>query len=142
MKKNRSNEKCKRYSIGKIKRTLYSSMTKEKNDKNAITAFKTPPYQKRNTTSGKEKKNVDVRVNSISEVDTSELKLPLIAVYAHPEDYPGNYVARVYDVDVPTNTVIVKESLEEIEADIQENTGKVFLKRRKEDVPALVGVWV
>ena len=78
MRKTRNNQNHRHKSADLIHKTLYRSMTKEKNDKNAIAAFKTPPYQKRNTTSGKEKKKVDVRVNSISEVDTSELKLPLL----------------------------------------------------------------
>lgn len=82
------------------------------------------------------------RVESIKEVDFSGLKVPFVAVYRSPEDFPGMYVARVYDLDKPTNTVMVKTELEDIVEDIQGNTRMVFVPRGKEDVPALVGVWM
>ena len=82
------------------------------------------------------------RVNSISEVDMSGLFMPLIAVYEHPEDYPDKYVARVFDVDRPTDTVVIKDSLLEIQRDIGENTSRIFAPRGAEDVRSLVGVWI
>ena len=85
---------------------------------------------------------LEKRVESIKEVDFSGLKVPFVAVYRSPEDFPGMYVARVYDLDKPTDTVMVKTKLEDIVADIQENTRMVFVPRGKEDVPALVGVWM
>lgn len=119
-----------------IRKYLHSSMQKEKNTEKAQMAFKTPAYQKHM------RQPKDKIVNSISEVDMSGLRLPLIAVYEYPEDYPKSYVARIYDIDVPTNTVMVKDSLEEIQLDIMDNCGKVFYRRGTDDVPSLIGVWI
>lgn len=82
------------------------------------------------------------RVESIKEVDFSGLKVPFIAVYQRPEDFPEKCVARIYELDKPTDTIIVKDTLKEIEIDIQENTGMVFMPRKAEDVRSLVGVWM
>lgn len=81
------------------------------------------------------------RVESIQAVDFSGLKVPFIAVYKHPDDFPDKCVARIYELDKPTDTIMVKETLEEIEMDIR-NTGMVFTPRGTEDVPSLVGVWM
>ena len=82
------------------------------------------------------------RVDSIQEIDFSGLKMPFIAVYEHPDDFPNQCVARVYDLDKPTDTVMVKETVKEIEEDIRKNSAMVFMKRGTDDVPALVGVWM
>lgn len=82
------------------------------------------------------------RANSISEVDMGGLKMPLIAVYKHPDDFPDHYVARVFDMDKPTDTVIIKSSLSEIQEDIRTNAAMIFILRGAEDVRSLVGVWV
>ena len=82
------------------------------------------------------------RVNSISEVDMSGLITPVIAVYEHPDDFPDKYVARVFDALYPTHTVIIKDSLLDIQSDIGENTSRIFMPRGAEDVRSLVGVWI
>lgn len=82
------------------------------------------------------------RVKSIREVDFSGLKAPFIAVYKHPEDFPGECVARIYETDKPTDTLMVKDTVEEIEADIKKYTSMTFMHRGAEDVLSLVGVWM
>lgn len=82
------------------------------------------------------------QVNSISEVDFSGLGMPCIAVYNSPEDFPGRSVARVFDLDKPTDTVIVRDNPIEIAADIRRYTGMAFIPRMQEDVPSLIGVWM
>ena len=132
----RQDTKNKMRKANMIRRYLHSSMQKEKNDEKAQMAFKTPAYQKH------VRLKKDKIVNSIAEVDTSSLKLPLITVYEHPEDYPESYVARIFDIDIPTDTVIVKDSLEEIQLDIMDNTGKMFFRRSEKDAPSVIGVWL
>lgn len=78
------------------------------------------------------------RVESIREVDFSGLKVPFVAVYGHPD----KYVARIYELDRATDTIMVKETLEEIEMDIKEHTAMTFIPRGTADVPSLVGVWM
>lgn len=82
------------------------------------------------------------RVESIREVDFSGLKVPFVAVYGHPDDFPDKYVARIYELDRATNTIMVKETLEEIEMDIKEHTAMTFIPRGTADAPSLVGVWM
>lgn len=81
-------------------------------------------------------------VESVKEIDFSSLKVPFIAVYQHPEDFPEQCVARIYELDKPTDTLMIKDTLEEIEKDIRENTGMTFIPRGAEDVFSLVGVWM
>ena len=42
------------------------------------------------------------------------MKVPFIAVYKHPEDFPDKCVARIYELDKPTDTLMVKDTVEEI----------------------------
>lgn len=85
---------------------------------------------------------MDKKVDSIKEVDLSGLEMPMIVVYDHPTDYPDNYVARVFEVGNPTNAVIVKDDVDEIQQDIRENTDMMFFPRESEDKPCIVGVWM
>lgn len=82
------------------------------------------------------------KVASIREVDFSGLKVPFIAVYKSPEDFPGKCVARIYELDKPTDTLMIKETLTEIEEDIKKYTGMRFFPKWDGDVPSLVGVWM
>lgn len=84
------------------------------------------------------------RVNSILEVDFSKVALPFpsIAVYRHPDDFPDKCVARVFDLDIPTDIIMVKGTVEEIQMDIQKHTTMKFFKRDEKDVPALIGTWI
>lgn len=84
----------------------------------------------------------DKRVESMQEVDFTGLKVPMIAVYKNPEDFPGQCVARIFDMHRPTDTIMVKGSIKEIERDIRKYTSMTFLKRGAEDVLSLVGVWL
>ena len=82
------------------------------------------------------------RVESVKDIDFTGLKVPYIAVYEHPDDYPKECVARVYDLEKPTNTMILKDAVDEIAKDITENTGMTFVPRGPEDVLSLVGIWI
>lgn len=82
------------------------------------------------------------RVGSIKNVDLSGLRFPLIAVYESPADFKGKCVARVFDMDKPTDTIIVKDTAEEINEDIRRNTHMAYMERDPNDVPSLVGVWM
>lgn len=84
----------------------------------------------------------DKKVQSVQEIDFSDMVLPMIAVHKNPDDYPEYCVARIFNMQVPTHVVILKESLQEIMEDIEEHTDMVFLNREVDDVLSLVGVWV
>ena len=81
-------------------------------------------------------------ITSIKELDTSNLKVPVIVVYEHPDDYPEYYVARVFNMDKPTDTIMLKKKLSEIQDDIRANTDMMFMLRGVEDDPCIVGAWM
>lgn len=85
---------------------------------------------------------MDKKVESIKKVDLSDLKMPVAAVHVNCLEYPGKAIVRIFDMDKPTDVVIVKDTIEEIQKDIQENTTMVFMQRGAEDVESLVGVWM
>lgn len=67
-------------------------------------------------------------------------KVPLICVYDNPADYPGKYVARLWDLQQPTGFVVVADSLEEVRAAIPD--GMVQLARLGKDDPVIVETWI
>lgn len=85
---------------------------------------------------------MDKRVNSIKEIDMSELDMPMVVITDHPKDYPNNYVGRIFDGVTPTNTVIIKDDVDELHEDIRQNTTMMFFPRGVEDDPCIVGVWM
>lgn len=81
-------------------------------------------------------------VNSMSEVDFSSMKFPNIGVFWHPDDFPESCVARIFDGEHPMDTVMLRQSPEEIQWDIKRNTNFTFLPRCKEDALSVFGVWM
>lgn len=69
-----------------------------------------------------------------------QAKLPLIAVYNHPTDYPDKYVARVWDTNKPTRFVKLAETLEEIRDAIPKSMCNIG--RKDNDDPCIVEVWI
>ena len=86
--------------------------------------------------------NKDIIVDSFLNVNIGQLcRVPIIAVYKHPKDYPGKYVARLWDVNKKaTNYIIVKPSLEMVQSNIP--PGMVRPPPFVEDDPILIETWV
>ena len=84
----------------------------------------------------------NVEVKSIRDVDLSVLQLPQVAVYNKPDDYPDKAVARVFDNGKPTNIIMLADDPNDLRWDIRKYTNLVWFPRGKEDVPALVGVYL
>jgi len=76
-------------------------------------------------------KNKDVVIESFNQVNVSRMKMPFIVLYDHPKDYSENYVARLFDVNKPTNVVIISKDLEELRNKIPK--GMVKFNRENED---------
>lgn len=86
---------------------------------------------------------MDKKVLSLQVVDTRDLECPIIAIYINPEDYPKNAVARLFDLDKPTNVVLVKKSLEELREDIIKSfPDMVRFDRAKSDTRSIVETWI
>lgn len=86
------------------------------------------------------KKSVEVR--SMREVDFSDLKFPQIVTYYHPDDDPEACVARVLDNGQPTNVMMRRGSVWELDYDIRNHTNMIFCPRGADDDPVIVGIWV
>lgn len=80
------------------------------------------------------------RVESFAAVDMSDLHFPSIAVFYNALDYPGLYVARLFDLEHPTDVMMVKETLEEIHEGIPPTFAR--LPRSEDDHESVWEVWI
>lgn len=67
-------------------------------------------------------------------------RMPLITVYNSPTDYPGKFVARLWDIDKPTAFVATADTLDELRDSIPDAMHR--LDRRQDDDPCIVEVWI
>ena len=82
-------------------------------------------------------------VRSFAEVDISGLKLPVICVFRNPADYPGKCVARIFDGAKPTNTVITRDTVDEIRKDITSSFPDMLpFAKCKGDYKSIVESWI
>lgn len=82
-------------------------------------------------------------VKSFSQVDTSGLKQPIICVYSHPADYPDKYVARIFDGVMPTDTIIIRDTVDELREDISKRfPDKLPFAAGQEDHKSVVESWI
>ena len=85
----------------------------------------------------------DVNIRTFGNADLSGITMPMIAVYKNPADYPGWYVARVFDHGQPLNVHIRRRRIEEIHADIIKTfPGMIPFAPGAEDDPCIVETWV
>lgn len=66
--------------------------------------------------------------------------MPIITIFNSPTDYPGKYVARVFDVGKPTNLAAVAGTYEELQQAIP--AGMVKLERNEKDDPVILETWI
>lgn len=87
-----------------------------------------------------------VVVPSISNVDFSDMTMPMITIYDHPSDYPDVYVGRIWEIgrpgtNGPTNIVITRPSLQELRDDIMQNGFTVGFADAQDDA-CIVESWI
>ena len=87
-------------------------------------------------------KSKDIVLETFKKIKLSSLvKVPIIAVYKHPSDYPDKYVARLWDVgNKATHYVLVKDTLAEIREAIPNNL--IRLNPSAKDDPIIVETWL
>ena len=82
-------------------------------------------------------------INTFSQMDFGGMQNPIIVIYNSPTDYPGYFVARVWDMDKPTDTLMLKKKLSTIREDIKTHLPTmVRLPRAKKDDPCIVETWL
>lgn len=84
------------------------------------------------------------QVESFRRVDFSGMKMPMIVIYNSPQDYPGKYIARVWDavIPAPTNCIQIKDTLEKLRKDIKAAGFVSRLARAAGDDPVIVESWM
>lgn len=82
----------------------------------------------------------DITVECLHDVDMSDIRLPIVAVYEHPSDYPDLYIARLYDKDKPTNVIMKDSNLEGIQR--RKPNHMVRIVRNVMDDPTIVESWI
>lgn len=87
-------------------------------------------------------KGISKNVISFGNVDFSGIKIPMIVVYERPSDFPDKYIARVFDCEIPTDVIIVRDSLQEIRDDITAAGFMVCMERSQEDALSVVETWM
>ena len=65
---------------------------------------------------------------------------PIICVYRHPKDYPNKFVARLFDIDIPTDVAEVADTLDEIRQTIPPNMERI--ERHENDDEYIVETWI
>ena len=67
--------------------------------------------------------------------------IPIITVYRSPADYPGKFVARVWDVDRPTFLAAVADTYEELMEAVPTRK-MVRMARNPNDDPVIMETWI
>lgn len=83
------------------------------------------------------------KITSLTEVDFSEMKVPMIVIYNNTKDYPGTYVARVWEAseNAPTNCVLIGDNLNLLREDIHAAGFFTRYPRAAADDPVIVESW-
>lgn len=61
----------------------------------------------------------------------------IIVIYKNPSDYPDKFVARIFNIDIPTQYIALADTIGGIMEKIPSN--KVFHDRTGKDDPAIIG---
>lgn len=83
-------------------------------------------------------------VESLCQVDFSELDFPMVTIYKRPLDFPNDFVARVWDGKGarPTGTVIKRSTVQEIREDITAAGFTTVFAPSEDDDPHIMETWM
>ena len=83
-------------------------------------------------------------VESLCQVDFSELNFPMATIYEKPLDFPNEFVARVWDGKgaKPTNIIIKRATVQEIREDIRAAGFTTVFVRTEDDDTNIVEIWI
>ena len=92
------------------------------------------------------KKNVPLNkiVPSMTQVDFSDMDLPLAVIYNRPDDFPDRVVARIREgrIDCPTNVCCIYQTVEESRKDLQKAGFALLMSRDERDARSIVETWI
>lgn len=67
--------------------------------------------------------------------------VPMIVIYKNPADYPGKYVARLWDMNKPTGEFAVADTYEELIKEVPVGD-MVRMPRHPDDDPVICEIWM
>ena len=92
------------------------------------------------------KKNIPLNkiVPSMTQVDFSDMDLPLAVIYNRPDDFPDRVVARIREgrIDCSTNVCCMYQTVEESRKDLQKAGFVLLMPRDERDVRSIVETWI
>jgi hypothetical protein len=88
------------------------------------------------------KKKDSIIIGSFLDFPVRQLcTVPIIVIYKSPADYPGQYVARLWDVrNRPTRYAMIKDSLEDVRKGIP--VTMIRLSPSEKDDPVIIETWL
>lgn len=83
-------------------------------------------------------------VESLQQVDMSEIKIPMAVIYKSPKDFPDVCMCRIWEGAGchPTNTAIQRGTEQALREDIQAAGFTICFPRADGDDPAIVETWM
>jgi len=88
-------------------------------------------------------KKKTIELNSFQQADISDLICPIVAIYINPVDYPTAAVARLFDLEHPTNVILIRNTIEELREDIIASfPSMVRFDRAKNDALSTTETWI
>lgn len=81
-------------------------------------------------------------VQSLKDVDIRKLTYPICTIYKNPSDFPDNYVVRLFDLNRPTNIIIIRNSVTDCRADLMAAGFTTHFMRDFRDDPCIVESWM
>lgn len=90
------------------------------------------------------RKRTTVFVNSLRDLDLSEIKMPMAVIYDSPKDFPDMYLCRIWEGAGchPTTAAMQKNSLDEMREDIAAAGFTVKIPRSPNDDPVILETWM
>ena len=109
--------------------------------RNAGKGIKLP---KKNDTllSGKELREISKEMESLTKVDFSDMRFPIAVLYDRPVDYPDSIVARVFEMDNPTNIFVRYETVEDARNDALKAGFRNLIPKDEKDPPYIIESYI
>ena len=75
-------------------------------------------------------------------IDYSIFRFPMCVIYEYPEDFPKDYVVRIFDINTPTIYYMIKKTLQDCRKEICRAGFNVRVNRSNVDDPEIVETWI
>ncbi len=84
--------------------------------------------------------NTDIVLDSFQDINKL-CQVPIVVVYKNTTDYPGECVARLWDIhNKPTKFVMIKDNIESIRDNLPKTM--IRIERSPGDDPVIIETWI